>query len=176
MVLTSASDASSLVLFMSMWSGLLLLLLLVSILSIIFTMELALFSKNFCFFCSFTSWLLVCAGILLNISMFTRVGDSWSQFSGLRCLFSLIFSFSGVSFLPQTSLIALARLALILGSHILLLLISSANSYKMSSEWASDYGSVSLTTNITFLRGSSSSCCNSSYTSEGAKRLKESAS
>ena len=83
----------------------------------------------------------MCVVILLNISMLTRAGDNWSQFSGLRCLFSLVFNFSGVSFLPQTSLIALVRLGLILGSHSLLLLNSSVSSHRMSSMWPSDCGS-----------------------------------
>ena len=88
------------------------------------------------------------AGIMLNISMLTKVGNNWSQFSGLRSLFSLIFNFSDVSFLPQTSIIALARLGLILGSHRSSLLNSSVRSHKMSSTsvWPSDCGSVSLTT------------------------------
>ena len=125
-----------------------------------------------CIFCSFTSWLLVCARILLDISILTRVGHNWSQYFGLRCLFSLIFNFFGVTFLLQTSLIALARLGLILGSHSSLLLNSSVSSHRMESVYHSDCGSVSLTTNITFLRGSSSSCCKSSSTFEGTKRLR----
>ena len=43
----------------------------------------------------------------------------------------------------------------------------------MSSVWPSDCGFVSLTTNIIFRRGSSSSCCKSSSTSECAKRLRK---
>ena len=103
--------------------------------------------------------------------MFTRVGDNWLQISSLRCLFSLIFNFPGVSFLLQNLLIALARLGLILGSHSSSLLNSSVSSHKMSSMWPSHCGSVLLTTNITLRRGSSSSSCKLSSTFEDAKRL-----
>ena len=71
------------ILFISVWSG---LPLLVMRLSSIFTMGEAIFSKDFCNFYSFMSWLLLWSGILLNISIFTKVYDNWSQFSGLRCL------------------------------------------------------------------------------------------
>ena len=52
----------------------------------------------------------MCDGMLLNVPMFTKLGDNWSQFSGLRYLFSRIFNLYEVSFLPQTSFTALARL------------------------------------------------------------------
>ena len=115
----------------------------------------------------------MCVVILLNISMLTRAGDNWSQFSGLRCLFSLVFNFSGVSFLPQTSLIALVRLGLILGSqsyYYWILLSAPTGCHQCDPLTVALYHWP----NITFLRGLSSSCCNSSSTSEGAKRLRES--
>ena len=86
------------ILFISVWSG---LPLLVMRLSSIFTMGEAIFSKNFCNFYSFMSWLLLWSGILLNISIFTKVYDNWSQFSGLRCLLILTCNLSEVGFLPH---------------------------------------------------------------------------
>ena len=65
--------------------------------------------------------------------MFTRVGDDWIHFSGFRRLFSLIFNFSSVSFLPQTSSIVLPKLGSILGSHSFSLLRSSVFSHSISS-------------------------------------------
>ena len=90
---------------------------------------------------------------------------------------ALFFNFSGVSFLLQNSLIAqtsLRLITLINWSHSSSLLNSPVNSHRVSSVWPSDCGSVSCTTNITFWRGLSSSCCKSFSTSEGAKRLRES--
>ena len=65
--------------------------------------------------------------------MFTRVGDDWIHFSGFRRLFSLIFNFPSVSFLPETSSIVLPKLGSILGSHSFSLSSSSVFSHSIFS-------------------------------------------